>query len=405
MIAFVLRETGRDPAWLIGAPVPQLGSNAGFGDGYLVVEGDESDRTVFSLPAEIAVVTNIELDHHSEFASAAELRASSTAGLRARRDRRPRRAGLRGRAGAPGRATTASTPARRSLRSSSPAFRARTLRPRSRASRAPAAASRCTSSDRSTIVDDYAHHPTEIARTIAAARERFPGAAVRVLFQPHLVLPHAPSRVASWPQSLAGADDVTVTDIYAGARAADRRRHGQARRRRALRPRRARGAGRRRSRRGRRACAGERGPATCCSSSAQATSTGRVGLLGASVSRRGGRRLVAVHDDRHRRPGAVVRSARDGRGAGGGAPLGARRRLGGRDDRARLEPARARRGSRRARAQARRRSRRCPDRGRSARRGRRRGECRVSPSRARRRARRASSSPRRSRAPPAAGCG
>lgn len=73
MIAFALRETGHDPAWLIGAPVPQLGSNAGFGAGYLVVEADESDRTVFSLPAEIAVVTNVELDHHSEFASAAEL--------------------------------------------------------------------------------------------------------------------------------------------------------------------------------------------------------------------------------------------------------------------------------------------------------------------------------------------
>jgi UDP-N-acetylmuramate--alanine ligase len=73
MIAFVLHETGRDPAWLIGAPVPQLGSNAGFGAGYLVVEADESDRTVFSLPAEIAVVTNLELDHHTEYASAGEL--------------------------------------------------------------------------------------------------------------------------------------------------------------------------------------------------------------------------------------------------------------------------------------------------------------------------------------------
>ena len=73
MIAFVLREMGREPAWLIGAPVPQLGSNAGFGSGYLVVEADESDRTVFSLPAEIAVVTNVELDHHSEFVSLAEL--------------------------------------------------------------------------------------------------------------------------------------------------------------------------------------------------------------------------------------------------------------------------------------------------------------------------------------------
>ena len=73
LIAFALRETGRDPAWLIGAPVPQLGSNAGFGGGYLVVEADESDRTAFALAPEIAVVTNLELDHHTEFASAAEL--------------------------------------------------------------------------------------------------------------------------------------------------------------------------------------------------------------------------------------------------------------------------------------------------------------------------------------------
>src|SRR5206468_9418875 len=73
MIAFALRETGRDPAWLIGAPVPQLGSNAGAGEGYLVIEADESDRTVFELPAEIAVVTNVELDHHTEYSSVSEL--------------------------------------------------------------------------------------------------------------------------------------------------------------------------------------------------------------------------------------------------------------------------------------------------------------------------------------------
>ena len=85
MIAYALRETGRDPAWLIGAPVPQLGSNAGFGAGYLVVEGDESDRTVFTLPAEIAVVTNVELDHHSEFASLGELSDEFEQWLAARR--------------------------------------------------------------------------------------------------------------------------------------------------------------------------------------------------------------------------------------------------------------------------------------------------------------------------------
>src|SRR5438309_4206571 len=73
MIAFCLEESGRDPAWLIGADVPQLGGNAGTGEGWLVVEGDESDRTIAALRPRIAVVTNVDLDHHAEFASRAEV--------------------------------------------------------------------------------------------------------------------------------------------------------------------------------------------------------------------------------------------------------------------------------------------------------------------------------------------
>ena len=67
-----------------------------------------------------------------------------------------------------------------------------------------------------TVVDDYGHHPTEIASTIAAARERFPDATVRVLFQPHL---YSRTRHLAWElaEALGDADDVTVTDIY-GAR-------------------------------------------------------------------------------------------------------------------------------------------------------------------------------------------
>jgi UDP-N-acetylmuramate--alanine ligase len=75
MIAFVLRELGRDPAWIIGGVVPQLGGNAGTGDGWLVVEGDESDRSIALLRPDIAVVTNVELDHHATYASEAELAA------------------------------------------------------------------------------------------------------------------------------------------------------------------------------------------------------------------------------------------------------------------------------------------------------------------------------------------
>ncbi|HWL32222.1 MAG TPA: Mur ligase family protein, partial [Gaiellaceae bacterium] len=75
MIAFVLSELGLDPAWLVGGEIVQLGGNAGAGEGWLVVEGDESDRTVELLRPEIGVVTNVELDHHSTFGSAAEVEA------------------------------------------------------------------------------------------------------------------------------------------------------------------------------------------------------------------------------------------------------------------------------------------------------------------------------------------
>jgi UDP-N-acetylmuramate--alanine ligase len=73
MIAFALRELGHDPAWIIGGVVPQLAGNAGSGGGLLVVEGDESDRSIELLRPEIAVITNVEVDHFATFASTAEL--------------------------------------------------------------------------------------------------------------------------------------------------------------------------------------------------------------------------------------------------------------------------------------------------------------------------------------------
>jgi UDP-N-acetylmuramate--alanine ligase len=211
MIAFALRETGRDPAWLIGAPVPQLGSNAGFGAGHLVVEADESDRTVFALPAEIAVVTNLELDHHTEYASVSELEGEFDrwlAGIaHVVRD-------------APAYEGPLAVPGEHNRLNAGAAIAALELAGVSRDD-AGAALARFTGTGRRfevhegavTIVDDYAHHPTEIAVTIAAARERFPGARLRVLFQPHL---YSRTRhlAAELAEALAGADDVTVTDVY-----------------------------------------------------------------------------------------------------------------------------------------------------------------------------------------------
>ncbi len=212
MIAFVLHESGRDPAWLIGAPVPQLGSNAGFGDGLLVVEADESDRTAFALRPEIGVVTNIELDHHTEFASAAELEAAFAAWIAALPhsvvDAPPYDGELR-------------LPGEHNRRNAGAALAALELAgvPRDEA---VAALARFSGTGRRfevheraglTVVDDYAHHPTEIAAAIAAARERYPDRHVLVLFQPHLYsrTRHLAGELGA---ALAEADDVTVTDVY-----------------------------------------------------------------------------------------------------------------------------------------------------------------------------------------------
>ena len=74
MIVHALRAAGLRPGWLVGAPVGGGLANAEWGEGeWLVVEADESDRSMLSLEVEIAVLTNVELDHHTSFGSLAEL--------------------------------------------------------------------------------------------------------------------------------------------------------------------------------------------------------------------------------------------------------------------------------------------------------------------------------------------
>ena len=213
MISFVLRETGRDPAWLIGAPVPQLGANAGAGEGWLVVEGDESDRTVFGLPATIVVITNVELDHHSEFRSLAELEAEfdrwAAQAEHAVRDATAYEGDL-------------ALPGAHNRRNAGAALAALELAGVGREEAAGPLAVFGGTGRRFevsevhgvAVVDDYGHHPSEIAATIAAVRERFPGRRLRVLFQPHL---YSRTRhlAAELGAALSAADDVAVTDVYA----------------------------------------------------------------------------------------------------------------------------------------------------------------------------------------------
>ncbi len=64
------------------------------------------------------------------------------------------------------------------------------------------------------VVDDYAHHPTEVAATLAAARQVFPRRVLHAVFQPHLYS-RTRDLATDFGQALAAADHVVVTDVYA----------------------------------------------------------------------------------------------------------------------------------------------------------------------------------------------
>ncbi len=64
------------------------------------------------------------------------------------------------------------------------------------------------------VVDDYAHHPTEVAATLAAARQAFPGARVHAVFQPHLYS-RTRDQADGFGRALLGADRALVLPVYA----------------------------------------------------------------------------------------------------------------------------------------------------------------------------------------------
>ena len=217
MIAYCLDALGDDPSFLVGGEVPQLGGNARAGTGWLVVEGDESDGTVFSLPADVAVVTNVDLDHHTAFASAAELEERFERWAAGLGDGRV----VWGRDLEPGDVELA-VPGEHNRLNAACALAALELAGFERS-----AASKALAGFRGTgrrledhgeaggvrLLDDYAHHPAEVAATIAAVRDLAEEGRVVVLFQPHLY-----SRTLhlgrELGEALAAADAAVVTEIY-----------------------------------------------------------------------------------------------------------------------------------------------------------------------------------------------
>ncbi len=268
MIVQILSAAALDPGWLVGAQLGGGLDNSHWSQGeWLIVEADESDRSMLSLDVEIAVLTNVELDHHATFATLAELRDCFRAFLAiARRaivvwDRRELRALL------PASATSAAVPVGGSSGERSgpgavevvpydapsplltPAGASFTWRGQEVTLRVPGAhnalnataaleAARLagvdpgrasasvaafdgagrrferagTTSVGALLINDYAHHPTEVAATLQAARTLAPRRLVAV-FQPHLF-----SRTAAlareFGQVLAQADVVAVLDVY-----------------------------------------------------------------------------------------------------------------------------------------------------------------------------------------------
>ncbi len=220
MIAFCLDRLGLDPSFLIGGEVPQLGGNARAGEGWLVAEGDESDRSLLLLEPRIAVVTNIELDHHATFASLAEVEQlftdwlaslpASAVVIRGEDVRLPETLEL-GVAGAHNRANAACALATLVAAGVDEAAAGRALGEFHGVGRR---LQRVGESSGVVVYDDYGHHPTEVAATIAAARELVkPGGRLVVVFQPHLY-----SRTLHLADELAGAlaaaDAVCVSEIY-----------------------------------------------------------------------------------------------------------------------------------------------------------------------------------------------
>ena len=212
MIALCLHRLGRDPAFLVGGEVPQLGGNAGAGGGWLVVEGDESDRTIELLRPDIAVVTNVDLDHHSTFASRAEVEELVDRWL----EHVPRV--VRGQELEPYEGDL-SVPGLHNRRNAASALAALALAGVGRRDAERALADfagvgrrleRKGDARGVEVYDDYAHNPAKIGAALAALRD---GGRLVVLFQPHLFsrTRHLARELAA---ALAAADVVAVTDVY-----------------------------------------------------------------------------------------------------------------------------------------------------------------------------------------------
>ena len=248
MAAHALIGAGSAPSYVIGGELRSTGRNAEWSDGdWLVIEADESDGSFLKLAPDLAVITNVELDHHSTYRSSLEIeRAFERFAAGAGSTAAWQRAGLRvasltygidegdlpatdvrleaggSRFTAMGVDVELRVPGEHNVLNALAALvacRAAGVEPGAAAAALaefPGAKRRFeyrgTTPAGAAVYDDYAHHPTEVRATLEAARTL---GARRVIacFQPHL---YSRTRLLArgFGQALALADAACVLDVY-----------------------------------------------------------------------------------------------------------------------------------------------------------------------------------------------
>jgi len=241
MVAWALRSLGSESAFFVGGEVAGLGlddspTNASWSTaGPVVVEADESDGSFLRLHPEVAVVTNLEMDHHANWDGMGSLRAAfaefvARAKVVVLPADDPATAFLDELAGevipfdlaVPGpEYLDLKVPGKHNLLNARAAIAALTgigIEPDQAASGLegfPGVARRMEYRGEMggiPVYDDYAHHPTEVRAAIEALRGLDAGRVV-VVFQPHLYS-RTRALAPEFGDALAGADAVVVTDVY-----------------------------------------------------------------------------------------------------------------------------------------------------------------------------------------------